>query len=476
MVASTSGDAYGSEQRELALTASVASSENKGSRAHILQYEQLLSIQQDQHALAMERKDAEVAHLKVRLAALEGHLAPQDAVATAVQTKDEECALMMAAKHKELELLAALLQMREQQIEDLQSQCEESQLQLASCRASPGSATPLPGSHTAGRLDAADGQTRREVHRLRLRMEELEASITEQQDRCILLAKELQIKSERVEVLENEIQSLKTLRCQDGSAFHREPSDEGATQDASLNGDIRGAPTSQSRAMSLQESFRQSNSPGQEACSPSRYFEEDTYPSSPQDTGFEQQAAAPPSTGKQSQELLREMRRLRQQMEQMAELEKLAAGRDPGFPTDKLGAMSSLSVSSGSRPSVSNNAQGPGQWSPMADRSGPSARRVFRPHALSESHLGSTPFPAQDGILSAWEYRPHEDDPVDAAVARLVNRGRYRAWRALLCRLEHGVYLCGTKRVHIRVDEEQGLLEASKDGGRTWADLREIVT
>eukprot|EP00439_Symbiodinium_sp_Y106_P062987 s3372_g9.t1 len=41
MVASTSGDAHGSEQRELALTASVASSENKGNRAHILQYEQL---------------------------------------------------------------------------------------------------------------------------------------------------------------------------------------------------------------------------------------------------------------------------------------------------------------------------------------------------------------------------------------------------------------------------------------------------
>ncbi|CAE7799224.1 Trim28 [Symbiodinium sp. CCMP2592] len=81
--------------------------------------------------------------------------------------------------------------------------------------------------------------------------------------------------------------------------------------------------------MSLQESFRQSNSPGQEACSPSRYFEEDTYPSSPRDAEFERQAA-PPSTGRQSQELLREMRRLRQQMEQMAELEKLAAGRDPG--------------------------------------------------------------------------------------------------------------------------------------------------
>eukprot|EP00439_Symbiodinium_sp_Y106_P076685 s1097_g15.t2 len=227
-------------------------------------------------------------------------------------------------------------------------------------------------------------------------------------------------------------------------------------QDAFLNEDIRGPPTSQSRAMSLQESFRQSNSPGQEACSPSRYFE-DTYPSSPRDAEFERQAA-PPSTGRQSQELLREMRRLRQQMEQMAELEKLAAGRDPGLPTDKLGAMSSLSMSSGSRPSVYNNAQGLAA-SPMADRPGPSARGVFRPHALSESRLGSTPFPTQDGILSAWEYRPHEDDPVDAAVARLVNRGRYRAWRALLCRLEHEVYLCGTKRVHIRVDEEQGLLE-----------------
>ncbi|CAE7799234.1 unnamed protein product [Symbiodinium sp. CCMP2592] len=69
-----------------------------------------------------------------------------------------------------------------------------------------------------------------QVHRLRLRMEELEASITEQQDRCMLLARELQIKSERVEVLENEIHSLKTLRCQDGSAFHRGPSDEGKGQ------------------------------------------------------------------------------------------------------------------------------------------------------------------------------------------------------------------------------------------------------
>ncbi|CAE7349061.1 unnamed protein product [Symbiodinium natans] len=453
-----------------------------GNPTHIPHYEQLLSIQQDQHALAMERKEAEIAHLKVRLAALEGHLTPQDAVNTAVQTKDEECALMMAAKHKELELLATLLQMREQQIEELRSQCEESQVQLAhlrsggsgSCRASPGSATP-PGSHlpgTTGRLD----ETRREVQRLRLRMEELEASVTEQQDRCTLLARELQIKSERVEVLEDQIQAL---QWQDGSAFHqRGPRNEGAAQETLVNdsaGDLRGpstGPRSASPALqhaeSAWESFRLADSPGRELrVTPSPYSEDDCI----SESGPRLECPEPPSTGRQSQELLREMRRLRQQM---TELEKLAAGRDQGLPTaDKLGAMSSLSMSSGSRQSAANShTQGimASGVTDTGDRPGSSLQG-----ALAAACLGAS-LPEEDGVLSAWEYRPHENDLVDSAVARLVNRGRYRAWRALLCRLEHGVYLCGTKRVHIRVDEEQEVLEASKDGGRTWTDLTRMVT
>ena len=68
----------------------------------------------------LEQKEAEIAHLKARLVASEKQLPPQEGLQAALETKDEECALMMAAKHKELEFLASLLQMREQQIEELQ--------------------------------------------------------------------------------------------------------------------------------------------------------------------------------------------------------------------------------------------------------------------------------------------------------------------------------------------------------------------
>jgi len=81
-------------------------------------------------------------------------------------------------------------------------------------------------------------------------------------------------------------------------------------------------------------------------------------------------------------------------------------------------------------------------------------------------------------VAAGWEYRPHASgDPVDAAVAALVNKpgGRYRGWRALLCRLERGMYLCGTRRVRLRADAVLDRIEASDDGGRTWADLEDLM-
>merc|ERR1719436_1950982 len=89
----------------------------------------------------------------------------------------------------------------------------------------------------------------------------------------------------------------------------------------------------------------------------------------------------------------------------------------------------------------------------------------------------TVPAEEQRDVLG-WEYRPHASgDPVDAAVAVLVNRpnGRYRGWRALLCRLERGVYLCGTRRVHLRADAAAERIEASEDGGRTWSDLEDLM-
>lgn len=79
--------------------------------------------------------------------------------------------------------------------------------------------------------------------------------------------------------------------------------------------------------------------------------------------------------------------------------------------------------------------------------------------------------------FTGWEYKAHSSgDPVDIAVAALVNRpGRYHGWRALLCRLDQGVYLCGTRRVNLRVDTAGERIEASNNDGETWEDLEFLL-
>eukprot|EP00929_Paragymnodinium_shiwhaense_P079840 TRINITY_DN41617_c0_g3_i3.p1 TRINITY_DN41617_c0_g3~~TRINITY_DN41617_c0_g3_i3.p1 ORF type:complete len:191 (-),score=50.59 TRINITY_DN41617_c0_g3_i3:387-959(-) len=91
---------------------------------------------------------------------------------------------------------------------------------------------------------------------------------------------------------------------------------------------------------------------------------------------------------------------------------------------------------------------------------------------------GESRTPGLGSSAEGWQYWPHASgDLVDAAVAALVNEpgGRYRSWRALLCRLEQGVYLCGTRRVLLRVDSAAKLIEASQDGGESWADLEALM-
>lgn len=172
-------------------------------------------------------------------------------------------------------------------------------------------------------------------------------------------------------------------------------------------------------------------------------------------------------TSRQSQELLNEMRRLRLQM---SELERVAGGRH----TADTGAAGQAPARSTSSPqqrsadrwgaSLGGNDGKPGK--PNGASAEPSS--AVRSAASDQQH-GAEP--------AGWEYRPHASgDPTDAAVAMLVNRpGRYRSWRALLCRLEQGVYLCGTRRVHLRADVAQEQIEASDDAGASWSDLEVLM-
>ncbi|CAJ1340510.1 unnamed protein product [Effrenium voratum] len=424
-------------------------------------YEHLLSIQQKQHCLALEQKDAQIAHMQARLVVLEGNAPEHDALLQAIQTKDEECALMMAAKHKELELVVGLLQMREHQIEDLRSKCEEVQLQLStgSCsRFSHGSTSPFL---IPGRLEDATEhqQVLKEVRRLRLRMEELEASISEQQDRSALLASELQKKSEHVEMLEKHIHAL------DLSEKHRRISAEHPDRQCdrrqgprSNDSDIRGPSALSPRLDEKKWADRSQTPSGVDVCgSPSPSSQVESYCSAVQ-REIEPLDLAGSESGRQSQELLREMRRLRQQMN---ELEQAAGRSDAGIAGEKVGPFST---------------DHDRKYGAAFDgHSEPGSLNASARSLIHSSGRPAVPTHVEDS-LSGWEYRAQENDPVDAAVAQLVNRGQYRAWRALLCRLEQGVYLCGTRRVYIRVNEGQDRLEASEDAGRSWGDLTQIMT
>lgn len=220
-------------------------------------------------------------------------------------------------------------------------------------------------------------------------------------------------------------------------------------------------------------------------------------------------------TTRQSQELLREMRRLRLQM---SELERVAGGRNAASTgqvgrgagrqrggADRLGAStSSIGADSDGAPPGEPSSGGEtlglsGTGGARGPAASPGRRHATAPTAAASTSAGDismgrfTPVSGSGASSSAvrsarseqpsgaefagWEYRPHASgDPVDAAVATLVNRpGRYRGWRALLCRLEQGIYLCGTRRVHLRADLTEEKIEASDDSGATWSDLETLM-
>eukprot|EP00930_Biecheleria_cincta_P036819 TRINITY_DN25231_c0_g1_i1.p1 TRINITY_DN25231_c0_g1~~TRINITY_DN25231_c0_g1_i1.p1 ORF type:complete len:793 (-),score=172.36 TRINITY_DN25231_c0_g1_i1:97-2475(-) len=722
-----------------------------------MKYEQLLIIQQQQQARALQQKDAELAHVQACLDVLEGRN-NDPTFAQVLQTKEEESALMMAAKHKELELMVGLLQLREQQIEELRSKCEEQQFELGQLRnmqsvlerlPPPGSLSPTGqqlGSFPVGRAEQCgsppdsgmpaiaaspasgmagvagspcsvmtgssaparddSSQMRKEVRRLRLRMEDLEACVGEQQERSAVLARELQAKSDRVEALEEHLQSLQASPggvsatpngyvrpvvsslfqdaedshaiahwggSQDGGAsvvpssrrraeggadlraggahcggglqqqplgrvascgslrggshglpqHHHEP--QGATSGACAAGfspvpSQRSSPRPGHRheplaLRRLGGSGGSSHRPDAEVSASQHLLNAPAQPSTisdmadsvtsqlptyrsavradgadntdapirqagmaseplsrpvrhrPGSARMGQEAQEPEEASRQSQELLREMRRLRLQM---SELEQVAAGQrtDPATSgisiragngpqlrsADRLeGSLSSLgSISSRygcnadglhreeaerdaadralheershrrestfcpycgnifmadanfcrkcgrklEEPDISRTMplgnESAGQRSePVTSGAGRADMAdSLRPGALLSGSVSTralaapprpqsvTSFRSEDqSEYAGWEYRPHASDPIDESVAILVNRpgGRYRGWRALLCRLERGVYLCGTRRVQIRADDMAELIEASEDGGVSWSDLADLM-
>lgn len=274
-------------------------------------------------------------------------------------------------------------------------------------------------------------------------MEELEAAVGEQSQQSSGLASALEAKSERVKALEETVHSLRSA-----DLVRRPRLDIGAVRRAPLaDRSDRGA-------------------------TPSEKSDLATYRSAVLDRerseGYE---TTPLESPGRSEELLREMHRLRIRM---GELER-AAEPEPQTPElsrylHRAASASSLGESfADSGPSRPSSVSGRRRDRMKAETPASSVSGASAPRSRAGYSARSD---GSAGLITGWEYRPQSGDPVDAAVASLVNRGRYRSWRALLCRLEQGAYLCGTRRVQLRVDGET--IEASSDG-QTWVDLENLM-
>lgn len=500
---------------------------------------------------------------------------------------------MMAAKHKELELMAGLLQMREQQIEDLRallesSQLEVLQLQSAHAQGQPGAAPqqpqpqrelvafepappqPGPAAGPAGEEDETGdaARMRREVQRLRLRVEDLEAHVAQDAKAEHVKALEQQVtilrsKVSSAELDDSELQpeplaaapkprlvpqfSFSSLQQPNGS-FPAPPCSAGAEgkpqasfpqrREARPGRPVAHPPVLRSESMPTLEALPKGYSWGQryvlpdDRAAPSPYrhaqsvgdgassigelqtyrsavrvdrrepdwqrdrresggsggrvrvarTEEALFPPGPlpQQAGWDDSVETEGTeTGgrRQSKDLLQEMRRLRLQM---SELERVA-----GSPAGPASTQHSQRVATEPR-AVWGYAGGEGaalNGSEPPPHAGGAPCGAFR--GRDGLDLDERPSPAKSTHsdershvdYAGWQYRAHAGDPLDAAVAALVNRpGRYSGWRAMLCRLDQGLYLCGTRRVRLRVDEDaREQIKASGDDGRSWMDLGDLM-
>jgi len=533
----------------------------------VVNYEQLMTILQHQHILEMRVREAEVASMQACIDMMAAGM-PQGEhhLISALQMKEEQATISIAAKHKELELMAGLLQLREQQIEEFRQVCEAQRAEIEQLRQSPappGEAEIAPtqnGHRREEKKDRCDGSEdmsdnavlSNEIRRLRARMEDLEITVNEQaqalkarglgsppsdtmsvvdstcghvpdppapacssgpSDCCaatenptapspasfstpdqqhrhgILVQQHQQHWGAGLPSSREQAQTPPTVTGLSNSA----PSTSnraylsmlrGSTEGGGRRqGDLRDAPAESHGAgpspvptFNLGHALSSPNwrsslgSPGirpahalpadsarsarserpLEACASSRLAEAAGIANAPE-------TPSTTETDRQANELIREMRRLRQQMNT---LERVAWTHETSGSTPFASSGSAAALNSGGRRSALPSA-------PSARQLGTSPRRT----ELSPSSL------------LGWEYRPHSSgDRLDAAIAAMVNRpmSRYHCLRSQLCRLEPGIYLCGARCVRLRVAEasessDGDAILASEDGGRTWVDLEDVL-
>lgn len=402
------------------------------------EYENLLRLQREHQLLTAQRREAEVRHLRTIADMLSGEATEDDSIAARMRARDEEVTMNQKAKQAELELLGAVLVLRDRQIGELQRLCEAKRSQVRRLHQSGASQCPdeVPGSpHWS------------DIERLRARALQMESAVTEKRGELRTLAGTLDAKTQRLAELQAQVAEAEgAVGRMPGASLPRQD-----MQKEKLKSTAAAVPMSNMEAKV--EAMREQLANAQVALGQMvrSHVENDNLvrglaPPSPT-TALEEQPIlevgdSSPHSGSPAHQW-------------SSVLERLGLSEAPPSPDYQDYPL--VEISHHSRLSITEGGAEESSTSPSFQRTSlQSTGNQF--NADVETPLVA---PSRTAVDEPWHlYRPHADDALDAVVADFVNQPRNRLRRALFCRTAEGQYFYGTQRIVLRVEPQTGELEA----------------
>jgi hypothetical protein len=479
------------------------------------EYENFLRLQKEHQLLTAQRRETEIKHLKAVTEMLTGEVNEEDAIAARLHARDQEVAATQKAKQAELELLGAVLVLRDRQIGDLQRMCESKRCQISQ----------LQQRNVA--TDPRKADAWKDVQQLRDRILNMESAVGDKRSELRCLAESLDAKTLRVDALHAEVvEAEQQVRQMAGGPVPMRKLDVLPESQHQLlqipdgSGAVAGRLPSKVEAMQQQLAQAQQRlqhmvranvendnivrglagmSPelqeGSRNVSPSAPPKEPEHPDHSQTgsasplwsavlghLGVSSLPSSPHSLGVQKGGLSWRQpqgheQRYSRQLEEILALSEVEPVSPPVGAVD-LQASTTFKA----RPTMTSSSV-EAQSSLQAPVS--STATTSPPATLAASAARSAS-PARPATDEPWHsYQAHPGDAVDAMVASFVNQPRNRLRRSLFCRTGPGEYLYGTRKVHLRISRAlsgssqleacEAELESGDDTLMYWAPIEEFT-
>jgi len=488
-----------------------------------VEYENLLRLQKEHQELLARRREAEIAHLRAVAEMLSGDSTGDAAVAARLRAREEETALVLESKQRELELLTAVLVLRDRQITDLRRMCEAKRLRIEMLQ----HVVPIEKPDVLG-----DASQASEAERLRGQAAHLEASVGVKRAELRQLASTLEARKARVAELEAAERELDALPQEGAASSTLTPAQSPqkpfesklqsrveemraqlANAQSALNGLVRRNQRNDQVVREMADGASPTVVLDKIAGVHEKIIDEEIIEQPLPD------ATCSVSPNMQLTPTLLEVEDsiASQPTPELSGLEWSLVGSGllecadallgpPQVPLPgsivvgdaTMGLASALST-----PHSAGNGHGRSSASPVGTQTstGIVVTSAHHTQVLQESRpwdgtqlgaglstttlLAGEAFAERGGLLmdesprqptTLQGYSPHPHDAVDAKVAEFVSEPRNRLRRALFRRLSEGEYMYGTRRARLRPNSVTGQLEATEEGcSGGWEPIEEFA-